>query len=179
MHLLSHLQISAVLPRAQRLPVASRAEQLSSVAPFPHLRCTTCTPLDARNHWHRLATWKAQVKYSLCFPSLSPSKVFLNGGKLNNFSQKFFLIYYILQPDRPHPRPAGFSWTEQQFYTSKHLGECLHTPQVTLAAFETALCSPFQFYQRSTVNQLQPPFVIVKMSSPEIHQHTCLPGKSH
>lgn len=41
--------------------------------------------------------------------SLAPSKVFLNEGELNNFSQKVFLIYYILQLDRPHPRPAGFT----------------------------------------------------------------------
>lgn len=42
------------------------------------------------------------------FPPLAPSKVFLNEGELNNFSQKFFLIYYILQLDRPQPRPVSF-----------------------------------------------------------------------
>lgn len=84
-------------------------------------------------------------------PPLAPTKVFLNEGKLNNFSKKV-LIYYILQLDRPQPRPIGFTWTHQQFYMSKCLGECLHTPQVTLARFQTAQCLSFQFYQRSIVN---------------------------
>lgn len=161
-------------PQSTKAPCGFQgAEQLSSAAPFLHLRCTPHTPLAARNHWHPLATWKAQVKYSLCFPPLAPSKVFLNGGEWNNSSQKFFLIYYILQPDRPHP--AGFSWTQQQFYTSKHLGECLHTPQVTLAAFQTAPCSPFQFYQRSTANQLQllPPLPLRKWA---LHKYTSTPA---
>lgn len=77
--------------------------------------------------------------------SLAPSKVFLNEGELNNFSQKVFLIYYILQLDRPHPRPAGFTWTHQRFCMSKHSGECLHTPPGTLQGFRLHNAYCFNF----------------------------------
>lgn len=129
--------------------MASRAEQFSSVAPFPHLGHTTHMTLEYETTGTDQRTWKAQMKYSFFIPPLAPTKVFLNEGKLNNFSKKV-LIYYILQLDRPQPRPVGFTWTHQQFYMSKCLGECLHTPQVTLARFQTAQCLSFQFYQRSS-----------------------------
>lgn len=53
--------------------------------------------------------------------SSSRTKVSLNGGELNNFRQKF-LIYCILQLDTPHPRAAGFTWTQLQDYLNPAAG---------------------------------------------------------
>lgn len=61
------------------------------------------------------------------FPPLATSKVFLDEGELNNFSQKLFLIYYSLQLDR-HTQ-GQLVLPELSRFTGASTGECLCTPQ--------------------------------------------------
>lgn len=66
---LIHCWDSAAHPRAA--PCAPRAEQFCCAAPFPS-PAVPHSAVGARSHWHRLATGKAQMKYSSCSPPLAP-----------------------------------------------------------------------------------------------------------
>lgn len=80
--------------------------------------CPTSTPRTYRKYGFGSQKPLAQTSHLkssadiiiiLFFPPLAPSRVFFNEGELNDFSQKSFLVYYILQLDRPRPRPVGYT----------------------------------------------------------------------
>lgn len=81
--------------------------------------CPTSTPRTDRKYGFgsqkplaQTSHLKSSAEISIIFfPPLAPSKVFFNEGELNDFSQKSFLVHYILQLDRPWPRPVGYTWT--------------------------------------------------------------------